>query len=66
MTVRDRGRTHNEEAGHGVSGWKMVVALVILAATAIVTLWLTGSPEATVVIVGLLLVALGAISIRRL
>jgi len=28
-----------------MSGWKMIAALVILAATVIVTLWLTGSVE---------------------
>jgi hypothetical protein len=57
MTVRDHGR--NDEEIHGVSGWKMVVALVILAATAIVVLSMTGSVQATVVIVGLLLLPLG-------
>jgi uncharacterized membrane protein HdeD (DUF308 family) len=59
MTVRNHGRKHNQEVNHGVSGWKMVVALVILAATAIVVLWMTGSVQATVVIVGLLLLPLG-------
>jgi hypothetical protein len=59
MTVRERARKHNDGPDHGVSGWKMIVALVILAATAIVTLWMTGSVEATVVIMGLLLLPLG-------
>ena len=55
MTVRERGARKHNGADHGVSGWKMIVALVILAATAIVVLSMTGSVQATVVIVGLLL-----------
>jgi hypothetical protein len=59
MAVRERARKHNDGLDHGVSGWKMIVTLVILSATAIVVLWMTGSVQATVVIVGLLLLPLG-------
>ena len=59
MTVRDRGQKHNAGSGHGVSGWKMIVALVILAATAIVVLWRTGSVEAATAILLLMLLPLG-------
>jgi hypothetical protein len=59
MTVRERDRKHNGGPEHGVSGWKMIVALVILSATAIVTLWLTGSVPATTAIVLLILLPLG-------
>jgi hypothetical protein len=59
MTVRERARKHNDGPDHGVSGWKMIVALVILAATAIVVLWLTGSVSEATAIVMLMLLALG-------
>ena len=59
MTVRDRGQKHNVGSGHGVSGWKMIVALVILSATAIVVLWRTGSVSEATAIVMLMLLALG-------
>jgi hypothetical protein len=58
VTVRDQGEKHNGPP-HGVFGWKMIVALVILAATAIVVLWRTGSVEAATAILLLMLLPLG-------
>jgi len=59
MTVRDREEKHNDGPDHGVFGWKMIVALMILAASAIVVLWRTGSMEAATAVLLLMLLPLG-------
>jgi hypothetical protein len=50
------------ETGHVrpyLTGAKLLIALVIVAVVAVVTLWLTGLPEAVIVVVAPLLVIIG-------
>jgi hypothetical protein len=56
MTVR-QGRL--EDNGPYLNGWKLVIALVIIAAVAIITLWIKQSVEAAVLMVAPFLVVLG-------
>jgi hypothetical protein len=48
-----------------LSSWKLVIALVVVAIVALVTLWLTNSPEAVVVVVAPFLLILGVDHYRR-
>jgi hypothetical protein len=42
-----------------LTGWKLVIALIIVAAVAIITVWITQSVESAVLMVAPLLVVLG-------
>jgi uncharacterized membrane-anchored protein len=59
MTLRHHHYRGNTDGDHRLNGWKLVVALAVIAVTAIVTLIITGLPEAVIVVVGPLLLVLG-------
>jgi hypothetical protein len=48
-----------------LSDWKLVVAVAVVATVIVVTLWLTGSEKAAVIVTFPLLLVLGVISIHR-
>jgi hypothetical protein len=64
MTLRRQDENHNLVIR--LSGWKLVVALLVMAIVIISALWMTGSVKAAILVTFPLLVGLGAISIRRL
>jgi hypothetical protein len=64
MTVRERRRRDNRDDGNGVNGWKLVAALAVIAAVAITTLVITGSPEGVTIAVLPLLLVLGVSATR--
>jgi hypothetical protein len=59
MTVRHFQVPDNSGHDDGLTGWKRIVAAIVIAAAAIVTLWLTDSIEHTTAVVLLVLVPLG-------
>jgi hypothetical protein len=59
MTVRHCQVPGNFRPDDGLSGWMRIVAAMVIAAAAIVTLWLTDSIEHTTAVVLLVLVPLG-------
>ncbi len=59
MNVRQSKERHNS-AEHRLEGWKLVAALVVIAAATIATLWLTQSVEAVIIVVAPLLLVVGA------
>jgi hypothetical protein len=57
---RDRRDERSSRDEHPyLTGWKLVIALIVVAGVATVTLCLTGSPEAVVVVVAPLLIIIG-------
>jgi anti-sigma-K factor RskA len=64
MTVRDRRRRDNGDDENGLSGWKLVAALAVIATVAIATLVITGSAEAVTIAVLPLLLVLGISATR--
>jgi len=48
-------RPHNPDSPGGLSGWDLVAALLVIAATAAATLLITGLPEAVIIVVAPLL-----------
>jgi hypothetical protein len=59
MTVTNCQAPDNFRPDDGFDGWKRIVAAIVIAATAIGTLWLTGSMEHTTGVTLLVLVPLG-------
>jgi len=48
-----------------LTGGKLLIALIVVAAVALATLWMTGSPEAAVLVVAPLLIIIGVERHRR-
>ena len=63
MTVR-RVRQNDNFVGR-LSGWKLVAALMVIAAVIIATLLITGSEKAAIAVTVPLLLVLGVISLPR-
>jgi hypothetical protein len=59
MTVTNRQALDNLRSDDGFNGWQRIVAAVIVAATALGTLWLTGSIQHAAVVTALVFVPLG-------
>jgi hypothetical protein len=59
MTVTNRQAPNNFRPDDGLSGWKQIVAALLIGAAAIVTLWLTGNMYYATGIAGLIFVPLG-------
>jgi hypothetical protein len=59
MTVTNYGAPDNFRPDDGLGGWKRIAAAIVIAASAIGTLWLTGSIEHTTAVTLLVLVPLG-------
>jgi hypothetical protein len=62
MTLRGAAENSKEEIPepqHGLSGWQLVVALVVIGVVIIATLWITKSPAAVTGVTVPLLIALG-------
>jgi uncharacterized membrane protein YgaE (UPF0421/DUF939 family) len=64
MTVRHCQVPDNFRPDDGLSGWKRIVAALLIAAAAIATLWLTGSIHYATVVAALIFVPLG-VTLRR-
>ena len=58
MTVTNRQALDNLRSDDGFNGWQRIVAAVIVAATALGTLWLTGSIQYAAVVTALVFVPL--------
>jgi hypothetical protein len=58
VTNKDR-RVEYTDGSDSPDGWKRIVSAVVIAATAIGTLWLTDSIENTATVVALVLLPLG-------
>jgi hypothetical protein len=59
MTVTNRQALDNLRSDDGFNGWQRIVAAVIVAATALGTLWLTRSIQYATVVTALVFVPLG-------
>jgi hypothetical protein len=59
MTVTNRKASDNFRPDDGLSGWKRVVAAIVIAVASIGTLWLTGSMYYAAAIAALIFVPLG-------
>jgi uncharacterized membrane protein YgaE (UPF0421/DUF939 family) len=59
MTVTNYKAPDNFRPDDGLTGWKRVVAAIVIAAAAIATLWLTGSMYYATGVAALIFVALG-------
>jgi hypothetical protein len=59
MTITNRQARDNFPPGNGFDGWQRIVAALVIAASAIGTLWLTGSMQFTTAVTLLVLVPLG-------
>ena len=59
MTVTNRQALDNLRSDDGFNGWQRIVAAVIVAATALCTLWLTRSIQYATVVTALVFVPLG-------
>jgi hypothetical protein len=59
MTVTNYKAPDNFRPDDGLSGWKRVVAAIVIAAAAIVTLWLSDSIYYATAVAGLIFVPLG-------
>jgi Flp pilus assembly protein TadB len=66
-TLRNAEKNRNSSGGDRpyLTGWKLLIALIVVAAVALVTLWMTGSPEAAVVVVAPLMIIIGVDSVDR-
>jgi hypothetical protein len=59
MTVTNRQAHDNLRPDDGFNGWQRIVAALIVAVTALGTLWLTGSIQYAAVVTALVFVPLG-------
>jgi hypothetical protein len=57
-------RPHNPDSPGSLSGWKLVAALLVIAATAVATLLITGLPEAVIIVIAPLVLVLGVTASR--
>jgi hypothetical protein len=64
MTVRHCQEPDKFRPDDGLSGWKRIVAALLIAAAAIATLWLTDSIHYATAVAALLFVPLG-VTLRR-
>lgn len=64
MAKLERHRKQKLDRPPTLSSWELVVALAVMAAAAIGTLMITGSTAAVTVVVGSLLLVLGASAAR--
>jgi hypothetical protein len=61
VKVRQPG---DDRPPHWLTGWTLVMALAVIASTAIATLLITGSPEAVTIVLAPLLLLLGVSATR--
>jgi hypothetical protein len=59
MTVRHRQEPDKFRPDDGLSGWKRIIAALLIAAASIVTLWLFDSIYYATAVAGLIFVPLG-------